>query len=82
MDRPNLRAIVDLLPRYAHAHRAGWTPVRIPLPDYLPLRRIAIERDDGPVPYTELRANALDPYRTIDPFLDRLPRLDQVDWRK
>ena len=80
MEHSTLRAIVDLLPRYAHSRRAGWapasvTPIPITLPEYLLLRRIAIERDEGPVPHAGLRANALDPYRIADPFLDRLPRL-------
>ncbi len=77
------RAIVDLLPGYLLQRRAGWTPVpdlsgRITLPEYLLLRRVAIERDDGPVPYAELRANLSNPYSTVDPILDRLPRLVEL----
>lgn len=84
MEHSTLRAIVDLLPRYAHARRAGWTPAsvtptRIALPEYLLLRRVAIERDEAPIPYAGLRANALDPYRIADPFLDRLPRLVELE---
>lgn len=83
MEHSTLRAIVVLLPRYAHARRAGWTPEsvapgHVTLPEYLLLRRVAIERDDAPIPYTELRANALNPYGTVDPFLDRLPRLVEL----
>jgi hypothetical protein len=36
-----------------------------------------MERFDEPVSLQELQANALDPYRTIDPLLDGLPRLVQ-----
>lgn len=76
------RAIVDLLPKYAHSRRTGWTPEtvmpgQITLPEYVLLRRVAIERADEPVPLQELRANALNPYSTVDPFLDGLPRLVQ-----
>lgn len=83
MDHSTPRAVVDLLPSYAHARRAGWapasvTPTPITLPEYLLLRRVAIERDAAPIPYAELRANALDPYRIADPFLDRLPRLVEL----
>ncbi len=83
MEHTTLRAIVDLLPRYAHARRAGWTPASvlpgsIALPEYLLLRRIAIERDDAPIPYAELLANALNPYSLLDPFLDRLPQLVEL----
>lgn len=83
MEHSTLREIVDLLPRYAHARRAGWTPAsemqdRITLPEYLLLRRVAIERDDAPIPFAALRANALDPYSIIDPFLDRLPQLVEL----
>lgn len=81
-DMNHRRAIVDLLPKYAHMRRAGWTPTAVlpdpvTLPDYLLLRRVATERADEPVSLHELRANALDPYRTIDPFLDGLPQLVQ-----
>jgi hypothetical protein len=78
------RAIVDLLPRYAHGRRAGWTPApelhsRITLPEYLLLRRVAIERDDAPIPYAELLANLSNPYYSIvDPILDQLPRLVEL----
>ncbi len=79
MEYSPLWPIVDVLPRYAHTRRAGWMPAsvmpRIALPDYLLLRRVAIERDDPAIPYDALRANALNPYSTVDPFLDRLPRL-------
>lgn len=83
MEHATLRAIVDVLPRYAHARRAGWAPASamptpVTLPEYLLLRRVAIERDAAPIPYAELRANALDPYRIADPFLDRLPRLVEL----
>lgn len=83
MEQSTLRAIVDLLPRYAHARRAGWTPESVmpglvALPEYLLLRRVAIERVDAPIPYGELRANALNPYSTFDPFLERLPRLVEL----
>ena len=83
MEHSTPLAIVDLLPRYAHARRAGWTPAsvmpgRITLPEYVLLRRAAIERDEAPIPYAELRANALDPYSTIDQFLERLPRLVEL----
>lgn len=90
MDHSDLRAIVDLLPRYAFSRRAGWSPASlttdgISLNDYLLLRRAAIERRDEPVSLEELRAHALDPYGTNDPLLDRLPLLveagliDQVE---
>ena len=77
---PRFRPILDMVPRYAHTRRAGWTPdavtpIPMTLPEYLLLRRVAIERLDGPVPYSVLRANALNPYATSDPFLDLLPRL-------
>ncbi len=80
MEHAELRSIIDLLPRYAHTRRTGWTPEtlmpgRINLPDYLLLRRVAIERADEPIPLAELRANARNPYSTIDPFLDQLPIL-------
>lgn len=83
MDHSAQRAIVNLLPRYAHTRRAGWTPPsvmpgRITLPEYLLLRRVAIERVDAPIPYAELRENALNPYSTVDPFLDQLPRLVEL----
>lgn len=76
------RAIVDLLPIYAHRRRAGWTPAtvmpgQITLPEYPRLRRVAIERADEPVPLQELRANARNPYSTVDPFPDGLPQLVQ-----
>ncbi len=74
------RAIVDLLPKYAHKRRAGWTPAAmlpepLTLEDYLLLRRVAIERGDEPVSLRELRTHARDPYRTIDPLLNGLPQL-------
>ncbi|HYH11180.1 MAG TPA: MarR family winged helix-turn-helix transcriptional regulator [Thermomicrobiales bacterium] len=74
------RAIVDLFPQYAHRRRAGWAPAsithdRVTLPEYLLLRRVAIERIDVPIPFDVLRHNVLDPYSTADPFLDGLPRL-------
>lgn len=74
------RAIVDLLPRYAHRRRAGWRPAstmggRITLSEYLLLRRVAIERVDMPISFDQLRRNALDPYSTADPLLDGLPQL-------
>lgn len=83
MERCDLRPIVDLLPRYAHQRRAGWSPTAVghgnlSLSDYLLLRRVAIERDEPPVPEAALRANALDPYSTIDTFLDGLPRLVEL----
>lgn len=83
MEHSTLRAIVALLPRYAHTRRDGWTPAslipdQITLPEYLLLRRVAIERADVPIPHHELQANALDPYSTIDSFLDRLPRLVEL----
>lgn len=83
MEQSTLRAIVELLPRYAHTRRAGWTPESvtprpITLPEYLLLRRVAIERVDAPIPYAELHANALNPYCTVDPFLEQLPRLVEL----
>ena len=80
--RDHRRAIVDLLPKYAHTRRAGWSPAsvmpgQITLREYMLLRRVAIERADEPIPLHELRANALDPYSTIDPLLDGLPGLIQ-----
>ena len=81
-DMTHQRAIVDLLPKYAHRRRAGWTPLAVAseplnLADYLLLRRVAMERTDEPISLQELQANALDPYRTIDPLLDGLPHLVQ-----
>ncbi len=79
-----MRAIVDLVPRYAHARRAGWTPLpempgRITLPEYVLLRRVAIVRDDAPIPSAELRANLANPYSSIvDPILDPLLRLVEL----
>jgi hypothetical protein len=55
-------------------------PEPLALADYLLLRRVAIERADEPVPLQELRAHARDPYGTIDPFLDGLPRLVQHEY--
>jgi len=83
MEHSTLRVVIGLLPRYAHMRRRGWTPAslmpgQVTLPEYLLLRRVAIERVDAPIPYHELRANALDPYSTVDPFLDRLPRLVEL----
>ena len=77
------RAIVDLLPGYLLHRRTGWTPApepagRITLPEYLLLRRVAIERDDGPIPFAALRANLPNPYSIIDPILDGLPRLVEL----
>lgn len=81
MTQPSvLRAIVDLLPRYLRQRRAGWTPLpemqgRIALPEYILLRGVASEIDDAPVGYDELRAKLFNPYNTIVPILDQLPRL-------
>lgn len=80
MDLAPLRPIVDLLPCYAHQRRAGWTPERvvglhITLPEYLLLRRVAIEGRDDVLTLGDLQANALNPYSTVDPFLDDLPHL-------
>jgi hypothetical protein len=74
------RRIVDLLPGYLLQRRAGWTPASssagsVTLSDYLLLRRVAIERDAGPIPMVELQANLPDPYRTLDPILKGLPLL-------
>jgi len=58
------------------SRRLGWTPPgSVPLPDYLLLRRVAIERGDKPVTFAALRKNAVNPYSTIDTLLDGLPRL-------
>ena len=76
MDFALLHPILGYLPRYAHARRLGWVPPgSVPLSDYVLLRRVSIERADQPIPYAALRANALDPYSTIDPLLDGVPRL-------
>ena len=77
------RRIVDLLPGYLLQRRTGWTPMShlpdsITLPEYLLLRRVAIERDEGPIPYAELQANLPNPYSIIDPILDGLPRLVEL----
>lgn len=74
------RAIVDLLPRYAHARRRGWTPTprlhdRITLPAYVLLRQVATLRDDGPIPLDELHATLANPYCTVDSTLDQMPQL-------
>jgi len=79
MNTTHLRPIVGYLPRYAFSRRLGWTPPGSgPLPDYLLLRRVAIERGDEPVTYTALHKNALNPYSTIDTLLDGLPRLVEL----
>lgn len=80
MDMSASRAIVDLVPKYAHARRSGWVPplvseVHVSLSDYLILRRIAIESDAPLVPLADLRSNARNPYATVDPFLDDLSHL-------
>jgi len=77
------RKIVDLLPGYLLQRRTGWMPTSevlggTTLPEYLLLRRVAIERDEGPIPYAELQANLPNPYSTIDPILDGLPRLVEL----
>jgi len=79
-DMNHRHAIVALVPTYAHTRRAGWTPAtvlpgQVALPEYLLLRRVAIERADEPVPLHDLQAHALNPYSTVDRFLDGLPRL-------
>ena len=53
-------------------------PGYITLPEYVLLRRVAIEREDEPIPAAELRANLPDPYSLVDPILDRLPRLVEL----
>jgi DNA-binding MarR family transcriptional regulator len=75
----DLRPIVELVPKYAHSRRAGWEPASAcPAPlgvaEYLLLRRIAIEREHGPVSVAELD-HLRNPYATIDHSLDALPRL-------
>lgn len=84
MDHSTLRSIVELVPHYAHSRRAGWTPElatgsRLTLPEYLLLRRVAIEQVDQPVLFADLRSNALNPYWTVDPLLDRMPRLVELN---
>jgi len=83
MDHAALRAIVDLLPRYAHARRAGWAPApelhgRIALPEYVLLRRVALQLDDTPFTIAELHARLCNPYSTVDPAPDQLPRLVEL----
>jgi len=78
-----LRAIVDLLPRYLRTRRVGWTPLpemqhRVALPEYVLLRGVASELDDAPISYAELRARLFNPYNTIVPILERLPRLVEL----
>lgn len=80
MERSPRRMIVDLLPRYAHARRAGWTPTPgasgpITLPGYILLRRIAMVLDDAPMSYADLHAMLRDPYSTVDSVLTPLPHL-------
>lgn len=74
------RATVDLLPRYLRTRRAGWPPLpemqgRVAIPEYVLLRGIACELDTAPIAYNELRDKLFNPYSTIVPLLDRLPRL-------
>ncbi len=79
MDYAHLRPILGYLPRYAFSRRDGWTPPdSTPLADYVLLRRVAIERGDEPIPFAALQTNALNPYSTIDSFLDGLPRLVEL----
>lgn len=80
MDNSTKKAIVALLPRYAHNRRAGWSPAQatgrdVTLSEYLLLRRVAMERSDRPISLDTLRDHALDPYSSADPFLDGLPKL-------
>jgi hypothetical protein len=74
MEYAALLPIVHLLPGYAHKRRDRWVPTglipeSLTLSDYVVLRRVAIERDDEPIPY------ALNPYCTVDRFLEPLPNL-------
>lgn len=78
------RTIVDLVPRYAHARRAGWTPgeldERLSIGLYVLLRRVAMDLDAEPVSIAVLRAHLANPYGVAEYDTDALVQLEAHGW--